>query len=192
MQTATIAQQPLWIDAARSWLPRVAPARKLCPCRLPFDGRLLVVRGSLAEDEWDLVRAFVHRMEPDDLRARFGHPIAFDDERTLRRFFDVDPATGEIAFVLDETGAIAGLSHRIMVSAAQAEFALIVRSDRKRRGIGECLLRSMMVRAARQGFETLTALVLRDNRAVLKLVAKVGFTQRAATTYSIELGFALG
>ena len=108
----------------------------------------------------------------------------------MRRFFDIRSETGEIARVLDETSAIAGISHRILVSPQEAEIALIVRSDRKRRGIGECLLRAMLARSARQGFNSLSAVVLRENRAVLRLAAKVGYVQRAANAWTMELVFA--
>ncbi len=156
-----------------------------------FSCRPIVVVTPLSEGEWDLVRAFVRRMTKEDLHLRFGHPIDFADEATMRRFFDILAGTGEIAWVLDETSAIAGISHRIMVSPDEAEIALIVRSDRKRRGIGECLLRAMLARSARQGLATLSAVVLRENRAVLRLAAKIGYVQRAANAWSIELVFTL-
>ena len=151
----------------------------------------IVVARPLREGEWDLVRAFVRRMTQEDLRLRFGHPIDFNDEATMRRFFDVRAGTGEIAWVLDETSAIAGISHRIMVSPDEAEIGLIVRSDRKRRGVGECLLRAMLARSARQGLKTLSAVVLRENRALLRLAAKIGYAPRGANGPSMELVFAL-
>lgn len=166
-------------------LPAAPPRHERFSC-----SPIVVVR-PLSEGEWDLVRAFVRRMTPEDLHRRFGHPIDFNDEATMRRFFDIRPGTGEIAWALDETSAIAGISHRVLVSPTEAEIGLIVRSDRKRRGIGECLLRAMLARSARQGLATLSAVVLRENRAVLRLAAKIGCVQRAANTWSVELVFAL-
>jgi RimJ/RimL family protein N-acetyltransferase len=166
-------------------LPAIRPLCERFSC-----SPIVVVR-PLSEGEWDLVRAFIRRMTKEDLHLRFGHPIDFNDEATMRRFFDIRPGTGEIAWVLDETSAIAGISHRIMVSPGEAEIGLIVRSDRKRRGIGECLLRAMLARSARQGLDTLSAVVLRENRAVLRLAAKIGYVQRAANAFTVELIFAL-
>jgi acetyltransferase len=174
------------IDALR--LPVGAPA--VPPRYERFSCSPIVVARPLTESEWELVRAFVRRMTKEDLQLRFGHPIDFNDEATMRRFFDIRSETGEIARVLDETSAIAGISHRILVSPQEAEIALIVRSDRKRRGIGECLLRAMLARSARQGFNSLSAVVLRENRAVLRLAAKVGYVQRAANAWTMELVFA--
>jgi len=57
-----------------------------------------------------------------------------------------------MAWAMDKTGALAGLIQRIMVPQSEAGVGLIVRSDLKRRGIGEFLLRRMLGRSATQGF----------------------------------------
>lgn len=143
----------------------------------------------LVEGEWDAVRAFVRRMAPDDLRLRFGQFINFGDEATLRRVFDVNGGSGEIAWVLDRSAAIAGIVHRVMVSRSEAELGLIVRSDVKRAGVGEFLLREMLARSARQGLTTLSGLVLRENRAMLRLATKIGCVPHAECAVSVELRF---
>lgn len=139
-----------------------------------------------------MVRTFVRRLEREDLWRRFGHPFDFRDEATLRRFFDIKAGVGEIAWVLDDEAAIAGLSHRIMVSAAEAEIGLLVRSDLKRLGIGEYLLRDMLARSARQGLKTLSAFVFHDNRAALRLAAKIAYVPREVSAWAVELAFDLG
>jgi len=48
----------------------------------------------------------------------------------------------------------------MMASQSEAEVGLIVRSDLKRRAIGEFLLRRMLGRSAIQGLKTLSASVL--------------------------------
>lgn len=153
---------------------------------------LVVIGRPLLAAEWDSVRAFVARLERDDLRGRFGCPFDVGDEATLRRFFDVRAGIGEMTWALDEAGAIAGLGHRVMISQSEAEIALIVRSDLKRRGIGECLLRDMLARSAKEGLQTLSALVLWENRAALNLARKIGFVPREVSAPAIELTFAVG
>jgi acetyltransferase len=185
MNTATIFDSRIHALHPPVGLPAIPPPYERFNC-----SPIVVVR-PLSEGEWDLVRAFVRRMTPEDLRLRFGHPIDFNDEATMRRFFDIRPKTGEIAWVVDETAAIAGISHRIMVSPEEAEIGLIVRSDRKHRGIGECLLRAMLGRSARQGLKALSAVVPRENRALLRLAAKIGYAPRAANGPSMELVFEL-
>ncbi len=156
------------------------------------DERTILIDRPLTEAEWDMVRAFVRRLEREDLRGRFGHPCDFGDEATMRRFFDIAAGVGEIAYVLDKAAVIAGLAHRIMLSPSEAEVALIVRSDLKRAGIGEFLLRETLARSARQGLKTLSALVLWENRAALRLAAKIGYVPRQVSTWALELKFEVG
>ena len=136
-----------------------------------------------------MVRAFVRRLEREDLFRRFGHPCDFGDEATLRRYFDIDAGVGEIAYVLDKAAAIAGLAHRIMLSQSEAEIALIVRSDLQRTGIGELLMRETLARAARQGLKTLSAFVLWENHAALRLAGKIGYMTRHSSPWALELAF---
>jgi len=137
--------------------------------------------------EWTQMRAFLRRTHRDDLRRRFGHPFDVDDETTARRFFDVKSGSGEISWVLDASGAIAGVAHRVLVSPAEAEIAVLVRSDYQRRGIGEFLIRALARRAAQQRLKALYAVVQRDNRAVLQLAAKFTYECRAQTASTVEL-----
>jgi GNAT superfamily N-acetyltransferase len=153
-------------------------------------GEIKVLGRPLAGAEWDMVRAFVRRMKRNDLRLRFGYPLNFDDEATLRRAFDIKAGSGEMIWALDQAATIAGLAHRITVSPAAAELALIVRSDLKRQGVGEFLLRKMLARSARQGITTLGASILRENRAMLELAAKIGYVPRGACGVTIEMMFA--
>jgi acetyltransferase len=76
-----------------------------------------------------------------------------------------------------------------MISSAEAEIALIVRSDLKGFGIGEFLLRGVIARAARQGFTTLVASILRDNRPMLRLALKAGCVMREAQGDTVEIEF---
>jgi GNAT superfamily N-acetyltransferase len=161
-----------------------------CP-RFGHD-RIAIFDRSLSGLQWESVRTFVRRMERDDLRLRFGHPFDHRDEATLRRFFDITgDGCAEMIWSLDRDGSIAGIGHRIRVSAAEAEIGLIVRSDLKRRGIGEFLLRTMLSRAAKQGLKTLSAVVLRENRALLNLAAKVGYVSRPGNPFTVEIAFEL-
>lgn len=136
-----------------------------------------------------MVRAFARRLERRDVSLRFGRALDLEDDATLRRYFDVEAGAGEIAWVLEETGAIAGIAHRIKVSQLQAEAALIVRSDLRRLGIGEFLLRQMLARSASEGLETLSASVLRENWAVLRLAAKVGGTVQPTSARTVDVTF---
>jgi RimJ/RimL family protein N-acetyltransferase len=138
------------------------------------------------------VRAFVRRTSRESLRLRFGQTADFCDERTLRRFFDIDAANGEMIWMLEEGGAICAIAHLVRVAPGQAEIALISRSDRARRGIGERLLRITLARAAQRDLETVTALVLYENRPMLRLARKLGFEVRKSPGLTVELELKLG
>jgi acetyltransferase len=152
----------------------------------------LVVTRSLSESDWDMIRAFVRNIEQNDLRLRFGGAIDFDDEDSLRRRFGVNPNRGEIAWLLDERSSIAGISHRVLVSQFEAEIALLIRSDLKRRGIGTRMLNSLIRRSTEERLQTLSAFILYENRAMLNLARKAGFVARATLGFNVELALALG
>jgi acetyltransferase len=149
--------------------------------------QVIFIERPLGAVEWDMVRTFVRRTKREDLRLRFGQLLDFADETTLRRFFDVKFGIGEVAWLLDDTGAIAGILHRFLVSPAEAEIGLIVRSDLQRIGIGELLLRAALARAAKQHLQTLSALVLWQNGPMLRLAKKIGFVPRKSSALTVEL-----
>ena len=128
-------------------------------------GEVVVLTRALTEGDWDMVRAFVRGTSRESLRLRFGQVADFTDDPTLKRFFDIKRPNGEMMWMLEEGGAICAIVHLARLSPGQAEIALIVRSDRARRGIGEALLRVAVARAARQGLRTLSAVVLHENTA---------------------------
>jgi GNAT superfamily N-acetyltransferase len=154
--------------------------------------RMIVFAQPLHETEWGMIRAFVRKTDRDDLHLRFGQSIDFHDDATLKRFFGISGAIGELLCTLDDAGDIVGVLHRVLVSPREAEIALIVRSDRKRNGIGERLLRTALSRAAQQGLKTLRALILRDNTPMLRLARKVGLTPLKSAGFAVEVEFVLG
>jgi acetyltransferase len=148
-----------------------------------------VIRPPLNETEWDMIRTFVRRMERNDLRLRFGRPINFDDDETLKRTFDIQAGRGDLSWTADAKGAVAGLLHSALITPTEAEIALIVRSDLQRTGIGEAMLRDVMARSARCGLKMLSGLVLWENTAMLELAKKVGFVPRKLVSEAVEVTF---
>ncbi len=81
----------------------------------------------------------------------------------------------EMAFVLFDAGNAVGVS-RIVADPdnVKAEFAVLVRSDLKGRGIGRLLLREIAAYAQRRGIREMFGDVLEDNVAMLALCRDVG------------------
>lgn len=190
---------PESIAALQSLCGSISPRGPTADCGLDDPPRLafcsknvVVIDRPLAEREWDMVRAFVERAQREDLRQRFGHPLNFGDEATLRRAFAIKAGSAEVTWLVNDSAVIAAIAHRIMITPAEAEIGLIVRSDLKHRGIGEFLLRNVLARAARHGVTTLSASVLRENRPMLRLAAKIGYEARAACGLSVEMTFNIG
>jgi N-acetylglutamate synthase-like GNAT family acetyltransferase len=182
---------PLRRDSA---LPLVPPAATDTSGRYGEiePGDIVVLDRALTEREWEKVRAFVCRTSRESLRLRFGQAVDFHDERTLRRFMDVDSASGEMIWILEQGGNVCAIAHLVRLSPDQAEVALIVRSDRARRGIGERLLRVALARAAHHDLKTVSALVLYENTAMLRLARKLGFEVRKSSGLVVELERDLG
>ena len=151
------------------------------------NGRTIVLTHPLSEHAWAMIRAFVGKTDREDLRLRFGQSLDFADAATLKRFFDIGGSAGELVCMLDEAGDISGILHRVLTSPCEAEIALIVRSDVKRTGIGEKLLRTALSQAAEQRLQTLRALVLRENAAMLRLARKIGFMACKPAGFSVEV-----
>jgi len=151
-----------------------------------FHHRSVFSSGEVTEHTWELIRAFVTRVERQDIRMRFGAQINLRDEPTLRRFFGITGA-GEISWVLDREGSIAGISHRVRSSRSDAEIALLVRSDLKRRGAGTRMLQELIATSCREKLTTLHAVVLRENKDVIRLAAKAGFIPKGGGGLSMKL-----
>ena len=59
----------------------------------------------------------------------------------------------------------------------RTEFAIIVRSDIKGRGLGRILLQMMIEYCSRRGTKEMVGQVLRDNEVMLALTSQIGFTR---------------
>lgn len=123
-----------------------------------------------------LYRDFLEHVSAEDIRMRFLAPRRqFPDELGLRLTqLDYDREVGFVA--LTPEGAMAGISrfaaepdHRV------GEYALLVRSDLKGRGIGTALMEILIDYARADGLEQLEGVILGENRPMQGLVDRLGF-----------------
>ncbi len=124
-----------------------------------------------------MFEALAARLTPGDLRMRFFSARTMVPDVELARLTQLD-YDREMALVLVDTtgGDILGVV-RLATDPdnIQGEFAILVRSDLKRRGIGTLLLTRIVDYARARGVATVFADVLRENEAMLSLAKTFGF-----------------
>jgi acetyltransferase len=136
----------------------------------------VAVRPVRPEDEPAIV-AFLARVSRDDLRLRFFHPMKEFPHSFIARFTQLDYARA-MAFVASDpvSGEIVGLVQLHSDSRYEtAEYAVLLRSDLKGRGLGWALMQLLIDYAATEGLKSLSGEVLRDNTTMLTMCRELGF-----------------
>jgi acetyltransferase len=140
-------------------------------------GQRVVLRPIRAEDE-AMHRAFLERLAPEDVHLRFFYTIRSWTHHQLARFTQID-YDREMAFVMvtrDGPEEILGVVRAISnPDNTRAEFAIVVRSDRKGRGLGYRLMRKLIDYQRAKGTGELVGEVLATNGPMLKLGQELGF-----------------
>jgi acetyltransferase len=135
----------------------------------------------------DAQRGFCAQLSREDLRLYFCATIRVD-AALCRRLLAIDPARDAVFAACGDDagepdggartgvdGAIFGIARLARVSPEEAEIALIVRSDRKRRGLGRALLGRLVTHARALGLSALTADLLYENHPASQFVSDAGF-----------------
>ena len=122
------------------------------------------------------LQATVAATAPEDLRMRFFSGLRQLPDELAKRLTQID-YDRDMAFVLEEpNGAIGGV---VRLSLApdhhRGEFAVIVRTDLKGRGLGGTLMNEIIAYARSVGAKQIFGDVLAENDRMLKLAQKLGF-----------------
>jgi len=147
--------------------------------RVAWQGREIVVRPIRPDDETQH-RAFIEKLAPEDIRLRVFQYRRELSRAELARLTQVDYER-EMAFVAtapgpDGTSETLGVVRAITdPDNADAEFAIIVRSDLHGRGLGHLLLDKVVRYCRERGTERLVGLVLPENLKMLELARTLGF-----------------
>jgi acetyltransferase len=149
-------------------------------------GERLRIRPIRPQDEPMLI-SFASRMTAEDARLRFFGPIREFSHELAARLTQID-YDREMAFLLLREDDLVGVGRLVAdPDFEQAEFALTVASDRQRRGYGELLLRHVVDYAKTRGIRRVFGLVLRENRRMLDLGARLGFQPTAGAAGGVEV-----
>jgi len=140
-------------------------------------GKTLLIRPITPEDEpahWD----FIAKLSAEDLRFRFFGLIQTLPRAEMIRLTQID-YDREMAFIAidreasETLGVVRGSTS---LDNQEMEFAIIIRSDIKRQGLGRILLQKLIDYAAARGCARIIGQTLIDNSAMAALATALGFT----------------
>jgi ribosomal protein S18 acetylase RimI-like enzyme len=141
------------------------------------DGRRIEIRALHKDDREDMLAA-VGRTSGASLQRRFfGIKRGFSEAETAF-FMDID-FDKHVALVAlleeDQRPAIVGGGRYVLVRDGEAELAFLVIDAYQRQGIGRLLMKHLIMIAQARGLRALTAEVLPENAAMLRLFKDFGF-----------------
>ncbi|GGF79526.1 GCN5 family N-acetyltransferase [Azorhizobium oxalatiphilum] len=142
------------------------------------DGQMLLLRPIRPEDE-PALGDMVRRSDPRDVRMRFLGSLKDFPHLMAARLSQID-YDREMAFVaLTPDGEMLGVV-RIIADPdnEEAEYAIMVRSDMKGRGLGFRLMTEILDYGRSRGLKRIFGDVLRENLPMLHLAQDLGFTVR--------------
>ena len=146
---------------------------------MEFDGGEVVVRPIRPEDE-PAHRVLFTKLNRADVRFRFFGALREPVHSELARFTQIDYER-EMAFIAarnDQTGVPETLGVARVVADPDniaAEFAVVIRSDLKGRGLGTALLEKLIRYCRNRGTQRIIGQVLVGNTAMLRLAERLGF-----------------
>ena len=162
----------------------IAPVEKGARARSRFairhyaswNGLRLTVRPVRPEDE-GLYREFFRNVTETDLRLRFFAPVKEFSHTFIARLTQIDYARAMAFLALDEdSGQMLGAAQiHADVNHETGEYAILLRSDLKGRGLGWLLMQMMIEYASADGLRVIEGQVLRDNTTMLRMCGELGF-----------------
>jgi acetyltransferase len=141
---------------------------------LPQLGAVLV-RPVKPEDEPAYHASFA-MMSPEDVRMRFFAPMKQLPDDMAHKLTHID-YDHEMAFVMlrKPEGDLVGASRMIEARNGRAEFAIVVRSDLKGRGIGRFLMKCLVDYAQTRHIHELYGDILSENLPMAEFMRGLGF-----------------
>jgi acetyltransferase len=140
------------------------------------DGWRVFVRPIRPEDE-PLIHEFLRHVTSYDLRLRFFAPIKQFTHEFIARLTQLDYARA-MAFVAfdDATNEMVGVVRMHSDSIYESgEYAILLRSDLKGRGLGWALMQLMIEYAKSEGLKAISGEVLQENTVMLEMCRELGF-----------------
>jgi acetyltransferase len=146
------------------------------------NGWRVFVRPIRPEDE-PLIHDFLRHVTSQDLRLRFFAPIKEFSHEFIARLTQLDYARAMAFVAFDETtnemvGVVRIHSDSIYETG---EYAILLRSDLKGRGLGWALMQLITEYAKSEGLKAISGDVLQENTVMLEMCRELGFQVRTDT-----------
>ncbi|MBI5442355.1 MAG: GNAT family N-acetyltransferase [Deltaproteobacteria bacterium] len=161
----------------------LAPAGGVYPeqyeTRAIFGDRSILFRPIKPDDE-PLLKEFFYTLSDDSIYRRYFSQIRFMPHEKLQEETNLDYESRMTILALLEDGeaeqAVALAQYVLDVSKNVAEVAFVVQDDWQGLGMGEFLVRHIVRIAQEKGIRAINAVVMPENRTMLHLFYKLGFT----------------
>lgn len=161
----------------------IRPYPKELEQHIEWDGRQLLIRPIRPEDE-AMLSELLGSLSAEDVRMRFFGTIRHLPRSKLARFTQID-YDREMALVAVERGSD-GVEHSIGEVRAMADpdnlfadFAIVVRSEIKGKGLGRLMLQAIIDYSRSRGTAELRGETLDGNLRMQKLARTLGFTLKS-------------
>ncbi len=163
--------------------PRPKPAIRPYPAELSqtldVGGETLSLRPIRPEDATGLTE-LISRTDAEDVRLRFRGGLARLPQDWAARLSQIDYDREMALAALDAARDILGVARLAGDPEGEtAEFALLVRSDHQRRGLGRALMDALIAYAKGRGYRELWGAIDAANQRMLDLAADLGFEMKA-------------
>ncbi len=145
------------------------------------DGTELLIRPIRPEDA-TMEQTMIHHLSPQTIYFRFMQAIQELTPEMLMRFtqIDYDQEMAFVAVVLqDEQEMEVGVARYVTnPDKNSCEFAIVIADAWQGKGIGSRLMQQLIKHAQQQGLSVMEGEILVENRGMLALMNKLGFTTR--------------
>jgi RimJ/RimL family protein N-acetyltransferase len=143
------------------------------------DGTRVLMR-PLRPDDAALYPDFIAHVTPQDARLRFFVAIRELSEERIAELTQLDYGRAMAFIAIDEaSGAMLGVVRlHLDADTHSGEYAVILRSDLKGRGLGWLLMQRIIEYARSIGLERVHGQVLAENTTMLRMCGELGFEIR--------------
>ena len=138
------------------------------------------VRPIRPDDEF-LIRDLLVHVTKEDLRLRFFDTIKEFSHQFIAKLTQLDDARAMAFVAIDETSdETLGVVRLHADSSGEAgEYAILLRSDLKGRGLGWALMQLIIEYAKSEGLSRIEGQILQENSIMLKMCRELGFEVKA-------------